>query len=230
VNFNWQHNLYAIVRRFPFIRFIWVLLFSFGIGLTIAIHPTPTVANLAPLETKSNITIPASISLAGEWEFASDRMQPDNANLPTVSDQNWRSIQVPSNWFLQGQDVSGVAWYRRHFQLDRSLKGKVVQLVFEGVDYTGDVWLNGHYLGFHEGYFQPFRFVVSDQLKYGSDNVLVVKVNSPIEQPGKVWSLHKRIIKGVLNHHDTRPGGAWSVRGQEQNTGGIWAPVSFDQG
>jgi beta-mannosidase len=227
VNFNWIHNLSWLFRRFPFIRFIWVLLFILGISLTIAIHPTSTVANLAPLETKSNITIPASISLAGEWEFAADLLQPDHANQPTVNDQNWRSIQVPSNWFLQGQDVSGVAWYRHHFQIDRSLNGKVIQLVFESVDYTGDVWLNGHYLGFHEGYFQPFRFVVSEQLKYDTDNVLVVKVNSPIEELGKVWSLHKRIIKGVLNHHDTRPGGAWSVRGQEQNTGGIWAPVSL---
>jgi hypothetical protein len=36
---------------------------------------------------------------------------------------------------------------------------------------------------------------------------------------------HKRLIKGVLNHDDARPGGAWSARGQEGNTGGIWAPV-----
>jgi beta-galactosidase/beta-glucuronidase len=176
VNFNWQHNLSSIPRRLLFIRLSWVLLFILGISLTIAIYPTPTVANLVPLETKSNITVPTSISLAGEWDFAADLLRPDRANQPTVNDKNWRSIQVPSNWFLQGQDVSGVAWYRHHFQIDRSLKGKVIQLVFEGVDYTGDVWLNGHYLGFHEGYFQPFRFVVSEQLKYDTDNVLVVKV------------------------------------------------------
>ncbi|HEY2844767.1 MAG TPA: glycoside hydrolase family 2 TIM barrel-domain containing protein, partial [Bryobacteraceae bacterium] len=28
-------------------------------------------------------------------------------------------------------------------------------------------------------------------------------------------------------HHDTRPGGAWSTRGQEQNTGGIWGAVTL---
>ncbi len=213
-------RLSSLIRQFPFIRFIWALLFILGISLTIAIHPTSTVANPAPLETKS-------ISLDGEWKFASGYLQPDNVYLPTFNDRNWKSIQVPGNWFLQGHDLSGVAWYRHHFRIDRSLKGKVIQLVFEGVDYTGDVWLNGHYLGFHEGYFQPFRFVVSDYLKYNTDNVLVVKVNSPTEEPEKVWSLHKRLIKGVLSHHDTRPGGAWSVRGQEQNTGGIWAPVSL---
>jgi beta-mannosidase len=223
----WKHHLSYLLRTFPFIRFIWILLFVIGIGFTIAIHPTSTVANPVPLETKSIAKTPASISLDGEWKFAPGYLQPDNAYLPTFNDRNWRSIQVPGNWFLQGNDLSGVAWYRHHFQVNSELKNKVIQLVFEGVDYTGDVWLNGHYLGFHEGYFQPFRFVVSDYLKYNNDNVLVVKVNSPTEEPEKAWSLHKRLIKGVLNHHDTRPGGAWSVRGQEQNTGGIWAHVSL---
>lgn len=227
VNFNWKHHLPSLPRQFPFFRFIWALLFVVGISLKIAVHSTPTIANPVPIEAQSNTKISSSISLDGEWKFAPGYLQPDNAYLSTYNDRNWRSIVVPGNWFLQEQDVSGIAWYRRHFQLDRSLKGKVIQLVFEGVDYTGDVWLNGHYLGFHEGYFQPFRFVVSDDLKYNGDNVLVVKVNSPTEEPEKVWFLHKRLIKGVLNHHDTRPGGAWSVRGQEQNTGGIWAPVSL---
>src|SRR6185369_5332441 len=59
------------------------------------------------------------------------------------------------------------------------------------------------------------------------DNVLVVRVNSPNETP-EAWSLHKQLIKGVLNHHDTRPGGAWSTRGQEQNTGGIWGAVTLN--
>jgi beta-mannosidase len=227
MNFIWKYRSIFKRQISPFVRDIWVMLFVLSMTLSILVYSTPTVANLVPLASKSTIVSPISIPLGGEWKFAPDYLQSDNASQPTFNDLNWRSISVPSNWFLQGQDLSGVVWYRRHFQIDRSLKGKVIQLVFDGVDYTGDVWLNGHYLGFHEGYFQPFRFVISEQLKYDSDNILVVKVNSPIEEPEKVWSLHKRIIKGVLNHHDTRPGGAWSIRGQDQNTGGIWAPVSL---
>ncbi len=227
MNFIWKYRSIVNHQISRFFRIGWGLLFVITMSLTIVIYSTPTIANPVQLLSKSTVTSPGSISLAGEWKFASGYLQPDNASQPTFNDRNWRSIVVPGNWFLQGQDLSGVAWYRHHFQIDRSLKGKVIQLVFDGVDYTGDVWLNGHYLGFHEGYFQPFRFVVSDQVKYGSDNVLAVKVTSPNEEPEKVWSLYKRLIKGVLNHHDTRPGGAWSVRGQEQNTGGIWAPVSL---
>ena len=176
---------------------------------------------------------PSKISLSGIWQFTSDaasaasplKLLPTE-NLPAkLQQQQWQEINVPANWFLQGQDLHGAAWYQRHFFVAPDLKDKVVKLVFEGVDYAADVWLNGRYLGFHEGYFQPFSFQVSDQLRLGKDNTLTVRVNSPQEDPGPDWSLNKRLIKGIFSHHDTRPGGAWSERGQEQNTGGIWAPV-----
>ena len=54
-------------------------------------------------------------------------------------------------------------------------------------------------------------------------NRIAVRVDAPTETPGTVWSLRKRQIKGVLNHHDTRPGGAWTMRGQEAGSGGISA-------
>lgn len=133
---------------------------------------------------------------------------------------------MPDNWFRQGKDISGYAWHRRAFDVTPAMAGKQARLVFEGVDYTADVWLNGQYLGHHEGYFQTFDFDVSSKIKAGK-NELTVLVNSPLETP-QAWSRHKQILKGIFSHHDTRPGGAWSVRGQEQNTGGIWAPVRLE--
>ncbi len=223
----WKHYLSFIFPKLSYFRAICLLLFTIGLNLTIALHSLPSLATSVPIVTRSNPQTPSSISLNGEWKFASGHLQPANVYQPTYNDRNWQAIVVPGNWFLHGHDLAGVGWYRRHFQIDSSLKNKVVRLVFAGVDYTGDVWLNGHYLGFHEGYFQSFEFLVADYLKINADNILVVKVNSPTEEPEKVWSLHKRLIKGVLSHHDTRPGGAWSIRGQDQNTGGIWAPVSL---
>ncbi|EKI3705161.1 glycoside hydrolase family 2 [Salmonella enterica] len=77
----------------------------------------------------------------------------------------------------------------------------------------------------HEGYFQRFPVDVSDALR--RHNRLAVRVDSPYEDPEKIWPLHKTLVKGILNQHDTRPGGAWSVQGQDANSGGIWAPVKL---
>lgn len=167
------------------------------------------------------------IDLNGTWKFSPAAVKAAIQFDPALDDSDWPGIRVPANWYLQGWDFNGAAWYRRHFTVPRELKGKFIRLRFNGIDYAADVWLNGIYLGFHEGYFQPFEFNVTTIVKPGEDNLLAVRVDSPYEEPGSAWSLRKRLIKGIFNHHDTRPGGAWSFRGQEKNTGGIWNDVEL---
>ena len=168
------------------------------------------------------------IPLSGLWKFKEGGLQAANLYEQKVDDSQWSTINVPANWYLEGRDISGIAWYKKHFTVPVIFNTKRFSLNFGGVDYTADVWLNGHYIGFHEGYFQPFDFDVTEAILLGQDNVLTVKVNSPLEKTGKDWSLHKRLIKGIFSHHDTRPGGAWSNRGQEKNTGGIWSTVDLE--
>ncbi|MEY4516163.1 MAG: hypothetical protein RL180_509 [Pseudomonadota bacterium] len=169
---------------------------------------------------------PTTQSLNGPWQVLPASMQPANVYTPTADHQQWKNLTIPANWYLGGYEWSGAVWHRRTFDIDPVLLSERSSLRFSAVDYAADVWLNGHYLGFHQGYFEPFWFDVSGHLK-AQDNVLTVRVDSPDEMPNQVWSLHKKLIKGVLNHHDTRPGGAWSLRGQEANSGGIWQPVTL---
>ncbi|WP_081716763.1 glycoside hydrolase family 2 protein [Leptolyngbya sp. Heron Island J] len=177
-------------------------------------------------------------SLNGTWRIWPETIEQQNRPshvaatnntkvLPDFSNITWQDIYVPANWYLQGHDLHDVVWYQRIFEVPQSLinENNVVKLVFEGIDYEADVWLNGHYLGSHQGYFEPFDFRVNQLLNRDSSNILTVRVNSPLEEQDQDWSLHKRFIKGIFAHHDTRPGGAWTKRGQEKNTGGIWAPV-----
>lgn len=169
-----------------------------------------------------------TIDLAGLWDFMPAQLAPAAQYLPNAAGRGWTSIRVPANWYKEGRELQGAAWYRRRFDLPADITDKMLRLVFDGVDYAADVWLNGQYLGFHEGYFQRFDFDVSSALK-ATDNTLVVRVDSPFEIPGKAWSLRKRLIKGVFNHHDARPGGAWATtEGQDANTGGIWSGVRLE--
>jgi len=167
-----------------------------------------------------------TIDLAGNWQFQPTALASVSADSAPREGDAWQSIHVPDNWYRQGKDISGYAWYQRQFDIHPALSGKQIRLVFDGVDYTADVWVNGKYLGHHEGYFQTFDFDITDHVRKGK-NELRVLVNSPLEK-AQNWSLHKRLLKGIFSHHDTRPGGAWSERGQEQNTGGIWAPVRLE--
>ena len=165
-----------------------------------------------------------AVSLDGEWDFRKIAGVFTNEQALADATGEWRSIKTPANWYKEGVDHNGVAIYRKEFAFSGLEEKQAAYLTFKGVDYAAEVWLNGAYVGSHRGYFQTFRFDVSDHLKPGA-NMIHVVVHSPSEEVGAVWSLRKQLIKGIFNHHDTRPGGAWSSRGQEGNTGGIWAPV-----
>ncbi|MEO0468418.1 MAG: sugar-binding domain-containing protein [Bacteroidota bacterium] len=75
-------------------------------------------------------------------------------------------------------------WYAYQFNVTQDLSDQVVRLDFEGVDYACEVWLNGHYLGKHEGAFSPFSFDITEQIRSSkhwlkSANLLMVKLDPP---------------------------------------------------
>ena len=167
------------------------------------------------------VSPPISYSLAGAWR-AHDGNDPQFAGW-RGSDADWRTLRVPANWYSAGWDHQGALWYRTEFSLPPLGDEAMATLVFDGVDYQSEVWFNRQRLAQHEGYFQRFSVDISDNVtKY---NRLAVRVDSPFEDPKSNWPLRKNLMKGVLNQHDSRPGGAWSPQGQDANSGGIWAPV-----
>jgi hypothetical protein len=172
-----------------------------------------------------NQEIPISDNLNGLWRYAAE----DNPHFgkPAFNDSDWKTMSIPSNWFLGGLDHHGVVWFRYEFR--HHSRGEFTTLHFDGVDYFADVFLNGVHLGHHAGYFEHFSFDVTGTVRPGK-NFLAVRVESPYEKPGlDGWHLRKRLIKGVLNHHDCRPGGGWESIGQSYNTGGIWNQVYLEQ-
>ncbi|MCY4064012.1 MAG: hypothetical protein OXG53_16700 [Chloroflexi bacterium] len=67
-------------------------------------------------------------------------------------------------------------WYRRDFEAPASFAGKRLQLIFDGVDYACDVWLNGEHLGANAGMFRRFGFDVAGIIKPGEINRLAVRI------------------------------------------------------
>jgi len=56
---------------------------------------------------------------------------------------------------------------------------QTVTLKFGAANYIADAWLNGHYLGYHEGGSTPFAFDVTDFLNPADVNTLAVRVDNP---------------------------------------------------
>lgn len=72
-------------------------------------------------------------------------------------------------------------WYMRFFNVPKEMKGKRLEVTFDGVDYACDVFLNGKLLGSHEGMFTPFSFDITelasfDDVRRGR-NLLAVRLH-----------------------------------------------------
>ena len=95
-----------------------------------------------------------------------------------IDDPYFGRNSVKAQWVQQYE-----WWYAYQFRVTEGIENQVVDIKFEGVDYSCEVWLNGHYLGKHEGAFSGFSFNVNEFLrihKYDylkGQNMLVVKLD-----------------------------------------------------
>lgn len=121
------------------------------------------------------------MNLNGEWDYA---IVPAASAQPAAWDGK---ILVP---FTVESALSGVGrrvgdenelWYTRRFDVPAEWAGQDVMLNFGGVDWRCDVWVNGTRVGGHEGAYTPFGLDVTDALKAGGDNELVVRVFDPTD-------------------------------------------------
>lgn len=136
---------------------------------------------------KSNITFTQIKSLNGnEWRIAIDSNNVGRQNAWFETPPNSISKQTLVPWVIQDiyHDYHGVAWYWREFETPDNLpfRGKYL-LKFHAVDYLADIWVNGKYLGGHEGNQSSFELDVTEILRSEGKNLVVVRVLNPTYEP-----------------------------------------------
>jgi len=86
---------------------------------------------------------------------------------------------LPGSWNMPNTELrfyDGLMWYQRTFQardLGKDSNTQRAFLRFEAVNYKASVYLNGKYVGKHEGGFTPFTFDVTGLLRKGENQITV---------------------------------------------------------
>jgi len=156
------------------------------------------------------------------WKFKLGE-QPLAETLDYVDD-NWQTLDLPHDWSIQngyGQDattgggggyvLTGIGWYRKHFVLPATAKGKQVSIEFDGVYRNSEVWINGHLLGKRPNGYISFAYDVTPYLVKGG-NVIAVKVDNS-EQPNSRWYSGSGIYRHVwLNLTNPAHIAQWGVQ------------------
>lgn len=122
-------------------------------------------------------------------------------------------------------------WYRTSFAVPPQAAGKKLTLIFNGINYASEVWLNGRKLGGTVGAFIRGQFDIDP---VPGENVIAVRV-SPPPHPGIP---HEQSIKGGVGENGGQmaidgptfvaaEGWDWIPGIRDRNTG-IWLPVELE--
>lgn len=137
------------------------------------------------------------VNMDKDWRFIlSDGV---NYGLTSFNDSSWRLLDIPHDWSIEGKydtkNLSGpyggympcgVGWYRKHFIISDSDKGKRFFIHFDGVYMKSQVWINNIMVGEYPNGYNSFEYDITPYIKIGQENLLAVKVDNSL-QPASRW-------------------------------------------
>ncbi|MGC1389634.1 MAG: beta-galactosidase GalB [Bacteroidales bacterium] len=116
--------------------------------------------------------------------------EPENLQLPSVSDNTWRSLDLPHDWAIEGpfSDTlenntgllpwKGIGWYRKRFTISDNDKGKRIYVDFDGAMANAKVWLNGNFVGEWPYGYTSFRLDLTQYIITGKENIIAVRLDT----------------------------------------------------
>lgn len=148
-------------------------------------------------------------SLNGAWNFKFDP-EDRGKNLGWQNGFEDQKITVPFSYESEAsgigrKDACSVVWYSRNESFPLR-EGKRILLNFEGADYRTELWINGTYIGAHEGGYTRFTFDITSALR-DQNNTIVCRIEdteSTIQPRGK-----QRWLKWNYDCWYTQTTGIW---------------------
>jgi beta-glucuronidase len=158
-------------------------------------------------------------SLNGQWNFAADwydtcrraawfkGISTNAAGIPQPVDWDWEAwerITVPACWNMEKKELhyfEGTGVYTRTFRYEPKEAGERLMLRFEGASYNTCVFVNGIFLGSHDGGSTPFNVDITGALKTENRVVLTVDARrSPLRIPmdNSDWFFYGGVYRDIF--------------------------------
>lgn len=138
--------------------------------------------------------------LNGTWKMRFDPDEiGDNEGWEKIEgvDDNWEDIKIPSTYnYFNGpyRGHGGLTWYLLKFTPGyKKTPERFIRLCFEGVLLRSKIWINGELVGEHEGGYTPFYFDVTEYIREGEENTLVIRADNRLTYdslPTRSWKKH----------------------------------------
>jgi len=136
------------------------------------------------------VKVPSTVltGLVANKVYPSPYLGLNNMLIPDASDKFNKEYNLEQYSFIPNQPNPWKKpyWYRSTFKVPASDRGRVFQLIFKGINYRAEVWVNGTQITDSTqmaGMFAEYSLDVSKQINAGGDNALAVKI-FPLDEPG----------------------------------------------
>lgn len=118
---------------------------------------------------------------------------------PKFNDSNWHTLTLPHDWVVElpfvnspNEDIkshgykpvgglfpeTSIGWYRKNFFVDKKDSVKKTFIQFDGIFRDANIWVNGFFVGNNKSGYSGIEYDISDFLKYGEENIIVVRVDA----------------------------------------------------
>ena len=149
-----------------------------------------SASSYTPINKWYNVKVPSTVltGLVANKVYPSPYQALNNMRIPDASDEFNKQYHLEKYSHIAGQPNPWKKpyWYRTTFAVPAADKGKIFQLIFKGINYRAEVWLNGKRIADSSqmvGMFAEHNLNVNNQILAGSTNALAVKIY-PLDYPG----------------------------------------------
>lgn len=118
------------------------------------------------------------------WKFKKAPVQQELLVNMAAWEKGWKEVTLPHTWnnidmqTTPNNFYQGPAYYQKTYDCPADLKGKRVYLRFEGVGACAWVYVNNTLATTHKGGYSAFACEITDLLKPGAKNGIVVKADN----------------------------------------------------
>ena len=133
----------------------YFLIITLGLSFVTAQIPLPE-------HPRPDFKRPQWINLNGKWDF---RFDSDNIGISNkwfnLKTKFEKQINVPFPWgskLSELKDEANIGWYKRNINVPENWKSKKTYLTIGASDWETNIWLDGQFIGSHQGGYVPFSF------------------------------------------------------------------------
>ena len=119
---------------------------------------------------------------------------------------NARHVTLPHSWntdpLAQGYWLETTGSYQNGMYIPVEWASKRLFVKFYGVQSVADLFVNGYHVGTHRGGATAFTFEITDKIRFGSDNSMLVVVSNTFQNDVLPTSTEQNVYGGIYRDVD----------------------------